>query len=63
MCSVRNLMQVAIAPRKYPEDEFKPLLDELSARFDRWTHEDGDLSDVVASHLQRISVQRKSCSA
>ncbi len=59
MCSVRNLTQVAIAARKYPEDEFTPLLAELSARLDRWTHEDGDLSDVVASPLQRISVQNE----
>ena len=55
MPHVRHTTQVAIAPRKYPEDELKSLLDELSARLDRWTHGHGNLSDVVASHLQRIS--------
>ena len=49
--------QVALSRRNYPKAT--SLLDYLSARLDRWTPADGNLSGVVASHAQRVIAEKK----
>ena len=49
--------QVALSRRKYPKAT--SLLDDLSARLDRWTPADGNLSGVVASHAQRVIAEEE----
>ncbi len=44
--------QVALSRRKFPEAT--SLLNDLSARLDSWSPADGNLSDLVAAHAQRV---------